>query len=48
LGGEDGVKLYQQYSTKIPFVDDLAPAHPLSQPQGSYTPRSGHSPPPHR
>ncbi|MCW2633779.1 MAG: hypothetical protein JWQ99_146 [Blastococcus sp.] len=26
LSIEDGVKLYQQYSVKIPFVDDLPPA----------------------
>jgi hypothetical protein len=25
LGVEDGAKLYQQYSVKIPFVDDVAP-----------------------
>jgi MFS family permease len=45
---EDGVKLYQQYSTKIPFVDDLAAAHPLPQTHGSYTPPPGNSPPPRR
>jgi hypothetical protein len=26
LSLEDGVRLYQQYTAKIPFVDDLAPA----------------------
>ena len=28
LSLEDAVKLYQQYTAKIPFVDDLAPAAP--------------------
>jgi type II secretory pathway pseudopilin PulG len=32
---QDGVKLYQQYSVKIPFIDDLA-AHPGQQ--GPYAP----------
>ena len=28
LSVEDGVKLYQQYAVKIPFVEDLAPTMP--------------------
>jgi hypothetical protein len=36
---EDGVKLYQQYSVKIPFVDDVAGAgQPAPQAPGYYAP----------
>src|SRR4051812_28792989 len=46
LSVEDGVKLYQQYIVKIPFVDDHPGAVPVSQPQpavpwqGQYAPPS--------
>jgi hypothetical protein len=36
LGVGDGVKLYQQYSVKIPFVDDVAP--PVGAGHGSPPP----------
>ena len=40
LSVEDGVKLYQQYSAKIPFVDDQPGAAPRPpQPSGYYLPR---------
>ena len=35
---EDGVKLYQQYIVKIPFVDDLPAAAPPAPWQGQYAP----------
>jgi hypothetical protein len=39
LSVEDGVKLYQQYSAKIPFVDDQPGATPPPpQPSGYYLP----------
>ena len=39
LSVEDGVKLYQQYSAKIPFVDDQpGAAPPPPQPSGYYLP----------
>ena len=34
LSLEDGVKLYQQYTAKIPFVEDLAPTMPGQAPGG--------------
>ena len=55
LSVEDGVKLYQQYIVKIPFVDDqpgatLVPQGPPSPPwQGQYAPEApagGQYPPP--
>jgi hypothetical protein len=33
LSVDDGVKLYQQYTAKIPFVEDL-PVQPYGPPQG--------------
>jgi hypothetical protein len=41
LSVDDGVKLYQQYSVKIPFVDDQpveAPAYPGATPPGHQLP----------
>jgi hypothetical protein len=55
LSVEDGVKLYQQYIVKIPFVDDqpIAAPGPLGPPsppwQGQYAPPPGpgqYAPPP--
>lgn len=34
LSVDDGAKLYQQYTSKIPFVEDLPPAHSYGAPQG--------------
>jgi hypothetical protein len=34
LSVDDGAKLYQQYTSKIPFVEDLPPAYPYGAPQG--------------
>jgi len=50
LSVEDGVKLYQQYIVKIPFVDDQYGAVPVQQfPwQGPYAPPPGQYPPPPR
>src|SRR4051812_39213058 len=45
LSVEDGVKLYQQYIVKIPFVDDLAGAVPVSQPQPAVPWRGQYAPP---
>jgi hypothetical protein len=47
LSVEDGVKLYQQYSAKIPFVDDQPGATPPPpQPSGYYLPPPGPYEPP--
>jgi hypothetical protein len=54
LSVEDGVKLYQQYIVKIPFVDDVAGAVPGAQGpppapwQGQYAPpaQAQYAPPP--
>jgi len=51
LSVEDGVKLYQQYSTKIPFVDDLpvgVPGYYAPPPHGphQYAPPPQHYAPP--
>jgi hypothetical protein len=47
LSVDDGVKLYQQYSVKIPFVDDQ-PTPQLAAPTHGYyaPPPYGHQPPP--
>jgi hypothetical protein len=44
LSVDDGVKLYQQYSVKIPFVDDL-PVQPYYAPPQHYLPPPGSYPP---
>jgi hypothetical protein len=47
LSVEDGVKLYQQYSAKLPFVDDQPGATPPPpQPSGYYLPPPGPYEPP--
>jgi hypothetical protein len=51
LSVEDGVKLYQQYIVKIPFVDDVAgavPGAPSTPWQGQYAPPAPvqYAPPP--
>ena len=46
LSVDDGVKLYQQYSVKIPFVDDQpAPSHPQYYAPQQYAPQQ-YAPPP--
>ena len=42
---EDGVKLYQQYIVKIPFVDDHPSAVPMSQPQPAVPWQGPYAPP---
>ena len=48
LSVDDGVKLYQQYSVKIPFVDDLPAPAPVPQPYAphQYYPPQHYAPPP--